>query len=488
MLRRTLRACLLWLAAGAVALAAQQHTGVIAEGKPWATAWFARDSGKPGPTVLVVGGVHGNEPAGARAAAQVSRWPVARGRLVVVPRANTLSLKAGKRLLVAGGEGDPNRAFPTKAGEKPRGELPTALWAFVAETRPAWLLDLHEGIGVRGRGDKSTGSSIIHDGSDAAKAQARRMLEAVNATVTEPERKFVLLRRPAVGSLARAAADVLGAHSMILETTWKGPPLSLRARQHRLMVHRFLADLAMAACGPDVFFPPVRSKGEVRVALYDAGGASSGAVGRVERTLEGLEGARVERVGPPEILAGALGQFDVVVLPGGSGKGQAEAITPEGREAICRFVADGGGYVGICAGAYLATAGYRWSLRILDAKAIDTAHWRRGTGTVKIELTPDGRRILGERTGQFGIWYANGPVLAPAGRDDVPDYVALALFRSEISKNGAPKGVMLGTPAMACGVFGRGRVFVSSAHPERTEGLEGLLHRAVRWASQGGRR
>ena len=62
--------------------------GVIAEGTRWEMAWRVYDSGQPGPTVLVVGGVHGNEPAGASAAGQIQHWPVKRGRLIVVPRAD----------------------------------------------------------------------------------------------------------------------------------------------------------------------------------------------------------------------------------------------------------------------------------------------------------------------------------------------------------------------------------------------------------------
>lgn len=482
MLRHGLRVCLLWLAASVLALAAEQTSGTIGEGTPWATAWVAQDSGQPGPTVLIVGGVHGNEPAGARAAAQVRCWPIARGKLVVIPRANELALREGTRLLPGGEDRDLNRNFPQEAGEEPRGELAKALWAFVAEVRPAWLLDLHEGIGVRQQDAKTSGSSIIHDGRAATAAQAARLLEAVNATVADADRKFVLLDGAARGALARAASERLGAHAMLLETTWKGQPLSLRIRQHRLMVHRFLADLEMATGGPDVLLPPERSEGEVRVALYDAGGAGSGTA-ILEKKIAGITQARVERIGPPEILAGALRQFDVLAIPGGSGSREAKAITPEGREAIRKFVADGGGYVGVCAGAYLATGHYAWSLGILDAKVIDTQHWQRGAGTVKIELTAEGRRILGEREGLVGIRYANGPLLAPGERADIPDFTALAFFRSEMNKHNAPQGVMLGTTAIACGPWGKGRVFVSSAHPEGTKGLEAFVHRAVLWAA-----
>ena len=61
------------------------------------------DSGSPGPTLLVTGGVHGNEPAGIHAAARVleelrARAPELRGRLVAL-RGNLGALASGRRFL-----------------------------------------------------------------------------------------------------------------------------------------------------------------------------------------------------------------------------------------------------------------------------------------------------------------------------------------------------------------------------------------------------
>lgn len=485
---RRLAAILLLVLAAAAALAADQAAprvteGILAEGTRWETAYVVSDSGVPGPTVMVVGGVHGNEPAGAAAAAQIRHWPLHRGKLVVVPRANVPALRNRSRYMPTEEDRNLNRNFPRTANEPPRGELAAALWDLTCNVKPDWLMDLHEGFDFRKTNPKTTGSSIIHVPGPVTTPQARRMLDAANATVADEDKKLVLLRNPVAGSLARSAADRLGARAFILETTFAKQPLSLRARQHRLMVHRLLTDLGMVTCGADVMVPLRRAAGEIRVALYDGGG-TSGSKDRVAAALAGVKGLRLERVGPGDVLAGALDQFDVLIVPGGSGSKEAAAITPKGREAIRRFVGGGRGYVGICAGAYLAAANYSWSLAILDADVIDRKHWKRGTGTVQIELTPEGRRVLGGRAEQFGIRYANGPLLAPANRPDIPDFAALARFRSEMNKNDAPKGIMLDTPAIACGEYGRGRVLVSSPHPESTDGLAPLLHNAVRWAAK----
>jgi len=90
---------------------------------------------------------------------------------------------------------------------------------------------------------------------------------------------------------------------------------------------------------------------------------------------------------------------------------------------------------------------------------------------------------LGEVDGRFKVRYANGPIIKPAGREDLPDYQPLTLFRTELAENGTPVGVMVNSPAQAISTFGKGRVFISSPHPEGTPGLEHLIPRGIVWAS-----
>ena len=71
--------------------------GIIAQGTPFQTRWHSYDSEVDGPTVLVIGGMHGDELAGHRAARQIATWPVTRGRLVVVPAANPPALAERSR-------------------------------------------------------------------------------------------------------------------------------------------------------------------------------------------------------------------------------------------------------------------------------------------------------------------------------------------------------------------------------------------------------
>ena len=196
---------------------------------------------------MIVGGVHGNEVAGARAAGRIRRWKIVRGKLIVLPRANVPALTARKR-------GDPNepaetrdlnRNFPRRGGpDKPKGAAAEAIWKLLERTKPDWLADLHEGIDYRKTGSKSCGGSIIRTDTEPVKRIAKAMLDAVNETIDEPAHQLVALTGPVRGSLARAAWERLGVKAMILETCRKDK-LAVRVAQHERMVRVLLADLRM---------------------------------------------------------------------------------------------------------------------------------------------------------------------------------------------------------------------------------------------------
>lgn len=453
----------------------------IAVGTRWATEALIMDSGVAGPTVVVIGGVHGDEPAGYRAARQIAGWRPAKGRLVVVPRANILGLGASTRRMpgLSKSVSDLNRQFPTADRDQPVGELATALWRFVCEQEPDFVIDLHEGFDFTQRNPKSVGSSLIGSQHPGTGAIARAARAAVNATIAEQDLKFVLKTRAVNGSLVRAVVDRLKVPALILETTKKSQALALRVRQHRLMVHAVLDALGVIVHGPDVLLGTARQPGKIAVGLFSASGVGGKGPGRLEALLG--DGFIVRRFGPADVRAGGLDQFEVVVFPGGSGSGQARALGKDGRVRVRRFVNGGGGYVGICAGAYLAANNYSWSLRILDANVIDRAHWARGRGTVGLRWTPAAKPVLGNPKVDK-VLYANGPIYAAAGDAELPDFDVLATYRDEINTNGAPVGVMRGTPAIVFARFGAGRVVCSSPHPEQTKSLEDTVRRLVRAA------
>jgi predicted deacylase/putative intracellular protease/amidase len=483
---------------GAARGEAVHTTGLIAEKTEWETPYYIIDSKLEGPTLLITAGLHGNEPAGYRAAEQIRHWPIRRGKLIVVPQVNAPGLKQNTRWLPNESEAlrNANRNFP-KTGEsnEARSVLVKALWEFMQWQKPDWVVDLHEGFDFHVANSKSDGSSIIYFDTPDMQALAARIQDDVNATIDDPDRKIVRLSKsgPINGGLVRTAVERLGAKGFCFETTYQKQPISTRTRQHRIMVHRLMSELDMAnGRGSHVMTSPTETA-QVRVAVYDAGGTGGKGVENLERVLESGPEFILHHVGPADIQAGVLDQFDVVVFPGGSGSKEAAAIGGDGCQAVQAFVESGGGYIGICAGAFLTTAKYDWSLGLVNANTFTgnrkipgvgvKSMWFRGSGQVKMELTAEGRKILGELPGSVELGYANGPILSPAGKKGLPEYVPLAFFRTEISKYKPQEGTMIDTPAIVAAIFGKGRVIAISPHPEGTAGLESLVQRAVAWVA-----
>ena len=429
--------------------AAQKTIVTIAPGTRWATLCYVQDAGIPGPTVVITAGLHGDEPAGAWAASEIRTWPIRRGKLVVLPRANAPGLAMQWHSMPGVDKALHNldRRFSDPGQAHPGDDSPAdAIWQAVAAAKPDWLVDLHEGGSFRKIEPRSTGNTLATVGKEAS-AAAARMLAAINATIDDGSKAFSPRKRPVVGTLARAAADRLNANALVVETTrCEDQPLALRIRQHRIAVHALLEHLGMidSRASVDAIVDLDGAARPIRVAVYAGPGTRRG-MHHLIQELQQLPGTMLLPVGPEEINAGVLTHFNVVLFPGGSSTRQGETLGSLNREQVRDFIERGGGYVGICAGAYLATAEFPWALKIVDARP-HSSQRKRGRGMVEMEFTPAGRAILGADARGYSVRYHNGPILVPAQREEIPNFQALAVFRSEVAEGEAVRGVMVGSP------------------------------------------
>lgn len=215
-------------------------------------AAIVKEAALPGPTVVVVAGIHGNEPAGVVAAERIAQWEIRRGRLAIIPRANPQAIDARRRgdPRLPSEERDLNRNFLTEDKRcTPRGGHAQKLWAILEPLRPDWLVDLHESADFRRSNPRKVGNSLIICPDQEVWSFASRVLPGLNGKIAAEDQKFVLLRWPAGGSLARAAAEVWGTHSLIVETTLKDP-LSQRVEYHCFVVQKLLQHLEMIEALP----------------------------------------------------------------------------------------------------------------------------------------------------------------------------------------------------------------------------------------------
>ena len=223
----------------------------------------------------------------------------------------------------------------------------------------------------------------------------------------------------------------------------------------------------------------------LKVAVFKDSGVGTSAKNVVAVLQQSQRPIAVSRLSAEDIRRGGLSEFQVLVHPGGSGSKQGKALGNKGREIVRKFVKEGGGYLGICAGAYLATNDYSWSLNLIDAKVVDRKHWARGNGDVQLQLSPTATQFFHHPDPKLTIRYGQGPLLGRREWDvaSVPDYESLAVFKSEIAKNGAPQGIMIGTSAIVRCRYGAGKVFCFSPHPELTDGKHAWVRHSVQWLS-----
>jgi glutamine amidotransferase-like uncharacterized protein len=226
-----------------------------------------------------------------------------------------------------------------------------------------------------------------------------------------------------------------------------------------------------------------QEKEQVKIGLYADGGTSASKE-TVLKALATFNEYKVDTIKADDIRDGKLKDYRILIVPGGSGSREAKTLGEKGRDQIKSYVRDGGNYVGICAGSYLATTDYEWSIGLLNAKVVDREHWARGHGSVSIEFTDRGKSLLGVKDGKADIIYWQGPLLAPGDSKEVAPFEALARYETEIAEKGAPKGVMKGTVAVAAGKYGKGKVVCFGPHPEKMESSYNLLKGALQWVKE----
>lgn len=396
------------------------------------------EASAPGPTVLIVNLPAPDDVSGTSALKQAAAWQLTKGKVVVAEEADlTDALEA---------------------------TAPTAV--VILEVKPA-----EKNAGPANRLQVRGGNAAV-------------LLKTLNGLLDPGTAPLELAEVDAAFPPTPAGATVVKVSFL---SGGERANLGERIRLFRHAVHQVLAANAMTPSSPWTLLPAGSAK--IKAAIYAGGGTS------INRSLSGypasLDPAAAEidytYVGPVELAQPkALDQFDVLIVGGGSGSKEAKAIGEPGAAAIKAFIQRGGGYVSSCAGSYLATCNYPWSLKIVAAKTVDSAHWARGTGQVDIELTDAGRSILGAFNGLQSCRYANGPLLGEvAPPDGLGPYTVLAYFRSDMAKGrNTPKGLMPNSPAIIAGEYGQGRVLCCSPHPEYTAELKSMIPRAVKWAAK----
>jgi|GEM_PF-1245588 len=216
-------------------------------------------------------------------------------------------------------------------------------------------------------------------------------------------------------------------------------------------------------------------------------------------------GIQAKTIDSRAVRQGKLEDFDLLVLPGGRGGGIATALGIDGSAEVEQFVKNGGGVIGICAGAYFISRGYTvetgW-LELIDGDILDVDNWDRGTGNVQVKVEEATHPVTAGFEDELTVYYFNGPLLeveqprepffqrllgifkrkeAKEVEEDPLPYEILMTYTSAVQQTETARR-MIDTPALVTADYEEGRCVWFSFHPELTSGLEKLLLQAAFWA------
>jgi hypothetical protein len=188
---------------------AGEQQRLLMAGTPQETPLYVYGSGQPGPVLVVLGGVHGNEPGGWQAAERIqATLRPNTGALLVAPRANKLAINGLVR--TTDDLGDLNRLYPGETDGLPMARMAFEIVETLREFHATILLDLHESWAFYRDRPPSGGTAYlgqtISSRDEPGASLARNVVDAINGRVRAPHEEFTYREFPPRGSDPNAPA------------------------------------------------------------------------------------------------------------------------------------------------------------------------------------------------------------------------------------------------------------------------------------------
>lgn len=226
------------------------------------------------------------------------------------------------------------------------------------------------------------------------------------------------------------------------------------------------ATLLLYGCGSTLCAKNTVSKAEkqLNAALFVDSG--SGGIGMFDwaSLLEFSPEVKLHLVLGKDVREGILDKMDFMVMPGGYPGNQHKALGAEGVAAVHKFIANGGGYIGTCAGL-ANTLNNNNRLRLLPFRRRPNSggHW----ASLTVDINEKGAKILNVKPGRVLVRYAGGPIPMPGRKvHAVSTGEILATYLNSVSYIGKPEGNFFGQGAVIYGNYGKGKVIATGFHPE----------------------
>jgi hypothetical protein len=228
----------------------------------------------PGPTLLILGGIQGNEPGGYLAADLYADLSLKTGNLVVVPRANFSSILKDDRGL----RGDMNRKF---SGNSPPADQDGRVVTIIKDLmrQSDFFVNLHDGSGFFSdewesplRNPMRYGQSVIADADVHSRNDgkilklgdiAHRVIERVNSQIGNPDHVFKFNNHRTLDPTSRHkeqrrsatfhAMTQLGIPAFGIETSKEIPDYRLRVHYQTIVINAFMQEFGIEPEHPKIY-------------------------------------------------------------------------------------------------------------------------------------------------------------------------------------------------------------------------------------------
>lgn len=219
-----------------------------------------------GPTLMIIGGIQGDEPGSYISADMYADARLKKGNLIVVPRANFLSIVENRRQV----NQDMNRRFDKTKKEIEEDKVVAILKKLIDSSD--FLLNLHEGSGFYNpkniddmNNPNRFGQSIIADADsyDSSKCNcelrlkdmAEKVIEIVNRKIDNPSYKFRFNNHNTgskntahpdqKGSATYYALYTVGIPAFGIETSKNIEDIELKVNMHTMIINEFMKQLGI---------------------------------------------------------------------------------------------------------------------------------------------------------------------------------------------------------------------------------------------------
>lgn len=187
---------------------------------------YVNDSGYKGNTLLIIGGIHGDEEAGIKAAEILTSYTPKRGTIVVIPKANIAACNNNSRTVYY--LNDLNRSFIGLESGNDTQRLAWEITNVITNFTPVMIADLHESNGKYDESSNYIGQSIVlnsnpnHDCVEIA-------IEVLDKT------DFTVISGSPMGSINKEISDKYDIPVITIET-YTNQEMEKRIAQHLAII------------------------------------------------------------------------------------------------------------------------------------------------------------------------------------------------------------------------------------------------------------